>query len=120
MIDVARTVGFAAWLGAMWFAAASLDRSEGPRSPADALRDTLLVTVGGAFVLGLCGILNPWALVAWPLCIAAVALATRRDRSTVLRRTFRSRRLRHGYCRSSSFRSWRGPDSYGRSSTATR
>jgi len=52
------------------------------------VRDTLLVTVGGAFVLGLCGILTPWALVAWPLCIAAVALATRRDRSTVLRRTF--------------------------------
>ncbi len=90
MIDVARTVGFAAWLGTMWFAAASLDRSEGPRSPADAVRDTLLVTVGGAFVLGLCGILTPWALVAWPLCIAAVALATRRDRSTVLRRTFQT------------------------------
>ncbi len=72
----------------MWFAAASLDRSEGPRSPADAVRDTFLVIVGGAFVLGLCGILTPWALVAWPLCIAAVALATRRDRSTVLRRTF--------------------------------
>jgi len=88
MIDVARTVGFAAWLGTMWFAAASLDRSEGPRSPADAVRDTLLVIVGGAFVLGLCGILTPWALVAWPLCIAAVALATRRDRSSVLRRTF--------------------------------
>ncbi len=34
MIDVARTVGFAAWLGAMWFAAASLDRLTRPRSAA--------------------------------------------------------------------------------------
>jgi len=34
MIDVARTVGFAAWLGTMWFAAASLDRLRRPRSVA--------------------------------------------------------------------------------------
>jgi len=86
IVDVVRTLGFVAWLGALWFAAGSIDRSTGSRSAADAVCDTLLLLLGGAFVLGLCGILTPWALVAWPLCIAAVALVVRRDRAAAVRR----------------------------------